>query len=151
MAAEQPLIRSPCDEQVPGLQLQDLPLTNDNGTILRDVSTASHRPFVPASLRRKVLSSLHNHSHPGSRATDKLVSGRFVWPGMLKDLKAWTRACLGCQRSDLNSSSVELVFGVVVRLPGEMISPTPRGPPAAIEVTVPSSPVDLSTEASAPP
>ncbi|BHF78145.1 hypothetical protein SprV_0602125600 [Sparganum proliferum] len=99
MAAEQRRVGSPCDEDVSGLQLQELPLTTVNGTILCDVSTPSHRPFVPPSLRRKVFSSLHNLSHPGSRATDKLVSDRFVWPGMHKDLKAWTRACLGCQRN----------------------------------------------------
>ncbi|BHF85899.1 hypothetical protein SprV_1002907400 [Sparganum proliferum] len=100
-AAEQRRVGSPCDEDVFGLQLQELPLTTGNGTILCDVSTPSHRPFVPPSLRRKVFSSLHNLSHPGSRATDKLVSDRFVWPGMHKDLKAWTRACLGCQRSKI--------------------------------------------------
>nr|VZI41229.1 unnamed protein product [Spirometra erinaceieuropaei] len=99
MAAEQRRVGPPCDEDVSGLQLQELPLTTGNGTILCDVSTPSHRPFVPPSLRRKVFSSLHNLSHPGSRATDKLVSDRFVWPGMHKDLKAWTRACLGCQRN----------------------------------------------------
>ncbi|BHF80886.1 hypothetical protein SprV_0702401400 [Sparganum proliferum] len=99
MAAEQRRVGSPCDEDVSGLQLQELPLTTGNGTILCDVSTPSHRPFVSPSLRRKVFSYLHNLSHPGSRATDKLVSDRFVWPGMHKDLKAWTRACLGCQRN----------------------------------------------------
>ncbi|BHF71607.1 hypothetical protein SprV_0401466700 [Sparganum proliferum] len=101
MAAEQRRVGSPCDEDVSGLQLQELPLTTGNGTILCDVSTPSHRPFVSPSLRRKVFSSLRNLSHPGSRATDKLVSDRFVWPAMHKDLKAWTRACLGCQRSKI--------------------------------------------------
>ncbi|BHF60215.1 hypothetical protein SprV_0100317800 [Sparganum proliferum] len=101
MAAEQRRVGSPCDEDVSGLQLQELPLTTGNGTILCDVSTPSHRPFVPPSLRRKVFSSLHNLPHPGSRAIDKLISDRFVWPGMHKDLKAWTRACLGCQRSKI--------------------------------------------------
>ncbi|BHF70007.1 hypothetical protein SprV_0301305600 [Sparganum proliferum] len=101
MAAEQRRVGSPCDEDVSGLQLQELSLTTGNGTILCDVSTPSHRPFVPPSLRGKVFSSLHNLSHPGSRATDKLVSDRFVWPGMHKGLKAWTRACLGCQRSKI--------------------------------------------------
>ncbi|BHF78866.1 hypothetical protein SprV_0602198300 [Sparganum proliferum] len=99
MAAEQRRVGSPCDEDVSGVQLQELPLTTGNGTILCDVSTPSRRPFVPPSLRRKVFSSLHNFSHPGSRAIDKLASDRFVWPGMHKDLKAWTRACLGCQRN----------------------------------------------------
>ncbi|BHF62295.1 hypothetical protein SprV_0200527700 [Sparganum proliferum] len=101
MAAEQRRVGPPCDEDVSGLQLQELPLTTGNGTILCDISTPSHRPFVPPSLRRKVFSSLHNLSHPGSRATDKLVSDRFVWPGMHKDLKAWTRACIACQRSKI--------------------------------------------------
>ncbi|BHF74239.1 hypothetical protein SprV_0401732400 [Sparganum proliferum] len=101
MAAEQRRVGSPCDEDVSGLQLQELPLTTGNGIILCDVSTPSHRPFVPPSLRRKVFSSLHNLSHPGSRATDKLVSDRFVWPAMHKDLKAWTRACIPCQRSKI--------------------------------------------------
>ncbi|BHF57334.1 hypothetical protein SprV_0100027500 [Sparganum proliferum] len=101
MAAEQRRVGPPCDEDVSGLQLQELPLTTGNGTILCDVSTPSHRPFVPPSLRRKVFSSLHNLSHPGSRATDKLVSDRFVWPAMHKDLKAWTRACIPCQRSKI--------------------------------------------------
>ncbi|BHF68484.1 hypothetical protein SprV_0301151900 [Sparganum proliferum] len=101
MAAEQRRVGSPCDEDASGLQLQELPLKTGNGTILCDVSTPSHRPFVPPSLRRKVFSSLHNLSHPGSRATDKLVSDRFVWPAMHKDLKAWTRACIPCQRSKI--------------------------------------------------
>nr|VZI15122.1 unnamed protein product [Spirometra erinaceieuropaei] len=88
---------SPCDEDVFGLQLQDLPLTTGNGSILCDNSTTSCLPFVPPSLRRKVFSSLNNLSYPGSRATDKLVSDRLLWRGMHKDLKAWTRACLGRQ------------------------------------------------------
>nr|VZI46645.1 unnamed protein product [Spirometra erinaceieuropaei] len=192
MAAEQRCVGSPCDEDLSGLQLQQLPLITDSGTILCDVSTPSHRPLVPPSPRRKVFSSLHNPSQSGSRATDKLGSERFVWPGMHKDLKAWTRACIACQRSkiqrhnkapictfpgpgarfshvhldivgslslsngcsylltcvdrftrwpaaiplpdiaaptlpDLDCSAVEAVFGVTVRLPGEKISPTPRG------------------------
>nr|VZI09926.1 unnamed protein product [Spirometra erinaceieuropaei] len=101
MAAEQCRVGPSCDEDVSGLQLQELPLTTGNGTILCDLSTPSHRPFVPPSLRRKAFSSLHNLSHPRSRATDKLVSYRFVWPGMHKDLKAWTRACIACQRSEI--------------------------------------------------
>ncbi|BHF78960.1 hypothetical protein SprV_0602207700 [Sparganum proliferum] len=92
MAAEQHCVDSPCDEDVFGLQLQELPLTTGNGIILCDISTPSHRPFVPRSLRRKVLSSLHNLSHPGSRATDKLVFDRFVWPGMNEDLKSWRKS-----------------------------------------------------------
>ncbi|VDL94697.1 unnamed protein product [Schistocephalus solidus] len=86
MAATQPRVSSPCGEDVSGLHLHELPLTTGNGTILCEVSTTSHCPFVPPSQRRKVFSSIHN---PRSRATDKLVSDSFIWPEMHKDLKAW--------------------------------------------------------------
>ncbi|VDM06421.1 unnamed protein product [Schistocephalus solidus] len=99
MAAEQCRVGSSCDEDVSGLQLQELPLMNGNGTIIRDVSTQSHCPFVPPSLRCKVLSSLNDLSHPGSQATDKLVSDRFVWLVIHKKWNAWTRACSACQRN----------------------------------------------------
>nr|VZI44010.1 unnamed protein product [Spirometra erinaceieuropaei] len=155
MAAKQHRIGSPCDEDVSGLQLQELPLTTGNGTILCDLSTPFHRPFVPPSPRRNVFSSLHNLSLPWSWATDKLVSDRFVWSGTRKDLKAWIWACIAHQRSriqrhnkapigtfpglgarfchvhldipDLDCSDAEMVFGATVRLTGEIISPNPRG------------------------
>nr|VZI42611.1 unnamed protein product [Spirometra erinaceieuropaei] len=49
MAVERLCVGLPCDEDVSGLQLQELPLTTGNSTILCDVSTPSHRPFVPPS------------------------------------------------------------------------------------------------------
>nr|VZH93708.1 unnamed protein product [Spirometra erinaceieuropaei] len=74
-------VGSPCNEDVSAPQLQHLPLTAGNDTIVYNVSTTFHRPFVPPSLRLKVFSSLHNLSHPGSRVTEKLFSGYFVWTG----------------------------------------------------------------------
>ncbi|BHF60491.1 hypothetical protein SprV_0100345600 [Sparganum proliferum] len=122
MAAEKCRVGSPYDEDVSGLQLQDLPLTTGNGTILCVVPTASHRPFVPPSLHRKGFSSLHNLSHPGNRATDNLVSDRFVWPMMHKNLKAWTRACLGCQRSKIQQQKKLLSAPSPLRIHGSVMS-----------------------------
>ncbi|BHF62106.1 hypothetical protein SprV_0100508700 [Sparganum proliferum] len=99
MAAEQQRVGCPGDESVSGLQLKDVPLTTGSGTILCDVSTPFHRPFVPASMRRAVFQTLHGLSHPGIRASQKLLAERFVWPGMNKDVKAWARSCLSCQRN----------------------------------------------------
>nr|VZI38648.1 unnamed protein product [Spirometra erinaceieuropaei] len=99
MAAEQQRVGCPGNESVSGLQLKDVHLTTGSGTILCDVSTPFHRPFVPASMRRAVFQTLHGLSHPGIRASQKLLTERFVWPGMNKDVKAWTRSCLSCQRN----------------------------------------------------
>nr|VZI43258.1 unnamed protein product [Spirometra erinaceieuropaei] len=99
MAAEQQRVGCPGDESVSGLLLKDVPLTAGSGTILCDVSTPFHRPFVPASMRRAVFQTLHGLPHPGIRASQKLLTERIVWPGMKKDVKAWARSCLSCQRN----------------------------------------------------
>ncbi|BHF57589.1 hypothetical protein SprV_0100053100 [Sparganum proliferum] len=99
MAAEQRRVGCPGDVSVDSLQLVDVPLATGTGTILCDVSTPFHRPYVPASMRRAVFQTLHGLSHPGIRASQKLLAERFVWPGLNKDVKAWTRSCLCCQRN----------------------------------------------------
>jgi transposase InsO family protein len=40
-----------------------------------------------------VFQSLHDLSHPGSKATAKLIAQRFVWTGVQKDCRTWARAC----------------------------------------------------------
>ncbi|BHF85511.1 hypothetical protein SprV_1002867800 [Sparganum proliferum] len=99
MAVEQQRVGCPGDESVSGLLLKDVPLTTGSGTILCDVSTPFHRPFVPASMCQAVFQTLHGLSHPGIRASQKLLTERFFWPGMNKDVKAWARSCLSCQRN----------------------------------------------------
>ena len=44
------------------------------------------RPYIPPPLRRQIFNSLHSLSHPGIKATAKLVSKRFVWPAIQKRL-----------------------------------------------------------------
>ncbi|BHF74979.1 hypothetical protein SprV_0501807100 [Sparganum proliferum] len=102
MATEQRRVGCPGDEFVIGLQLKDVPLATGSGTIFSDVSIFFHRSFVPASMRRAVFQTLHGLSHPGIRASQKLLAERFVWPGMNKDVKAWVRSCLSCQRNKVH-------------------------------------------------
>ena len=66
-----------------------------------EVSTGSFRPLVPASLRQRVFNSLHNLGHPGRRATRRLISSRFCWRGLSKDVSLWAKECLFCQRSKI--------------------------------------------------
>lgn len=64
-----------------------------------DVSTDTARTFVTKPFRRQVFQSLHGLSHPGMKASLKLVAQRYIWPSMNKDCKTWARACLPCQRA----------------------------------------------------
>lgn len=64
-----------------------------------DTSQTLPRPFVPQLLRRRVFDSMHSLSHPGIRASTRLVTQRYVWPSVNKDCREWARACITCQRA----------------------------------------------------
>jgi transposase InsO family protein len=84
---------------ITNLKLKDVPIGNTGLTLLCDNSTERLRPIVPAQSRRAVFDTVHNLSHPGANTTVKLVSTRFVWHGMAKEVRAWVRNCLACQKS----------------------------------------------------
>ena len=46
-----------------------------------------------------VFDTLHHLAHPGPKAIVKLISARFFWPNMRRDITAWTRSCVSCQKS----------------------------------------------------
>lgn len=81
------------------LHLEAVQLQERGPTLICDTSLTKPRPFVPAPLRHQVFRSLHGLSHPGTRATARLVSSRFVWPYIQRDCRAWARACLKCQQA----------------------------------------------------
>ena len=84
------------------LSLQHFPLPHSSNTIICDVSTGQPRPVVPPAYRRPIFRSLHCLSHPGVRASQKLITSRFVWPKMKSDIKHWTQSCLSCQLSKVH-------------------------------------------------
>ena len=77
--------------------------TSDEGPpLICDVSTGRPRPWVPPSLRRAVFNSIHSISHPSARATTRLLRQKFIWAGLSKDAKTWSRECLPCQTSKIH-------------------------------------------------
>jgi hypothetical protein len=64
-----------------------------------DFSMATARPFMTPEFRRTAFNTVHRLSHPGVRATVRLVTQCFVWPAIKADCRKWARACLECQRS----------------------------------------------------
>ena len=85
------------------LRLERCPLALSDGVfIVCDMSTGTQRPYVPKAFRRAIFDSLHALSHPGIRATQRLVTSRFVWPGINSDVRQWARTCLQCQRAKVH-------------------------------------------------
>jgi hypothetical protein len=78
------------------LQVQQVSV--QGSTLLCDMSGQRIRPLVPAEMRKTVFLEVHGLSHPGIRATKRLISSRFVWRGCASDVAAWSRECLGCAR-----------------------------------------------------
>ena len=66
--------------------LQVLPIPYRNSTVLCDVSSTSIRHLVPTSLWKQLFSALYRISHPGVRASSRLISSRLsglAWPRTL--------------------------------------------------------------------
>lgn len=84
------------------LRLEKKELPDSRISLYCDVSTPTARPFITKPFRRQVFQSLHSLSHPGANVTAKLVSDRFVWPGVRKDCREWARTCLFCQRAKVS-------------------------------------------------
>ena len=79
------------------VHLPDSPLP-----VICELSRPAPRPLVPEPLRRPIAVELHGLSHPGVKATVRLVKDRFWWPNQSKDITGWVKACLPCQRSKVH-------------------------------------------------
>ena len=85
-----------------GLKIEDVVFSDAGTTLLCDVSTGSPRPIIPTGWRRQVFGAIHGLSHPGSKASQRLVAAKFVWHGLKKDVRDWANTCLECQRAKVH-------------------------------------------------
>ena len=83
------------------LVLQKVRLPDSNHEVICEMSRAAPRPLVPDQLRRPITLQLHGLSHPGVKATRRLVMDRFFWPNMATDVKSWISTCVPCQKSKI--------------------------------------------------
>ena len=97
------VIQDLLQNNVTSLQLEQFALSRTSPSLIWcDVSTGAIRPVVPVSFRQDVFHKLHSLSHPGIKSTIRLMSQRFVWPNMKKDIRAWVRECTVCQANKIH-------------------------------------------------
>lgn len=70
------------------------------------------RPYVPEKLRYEIFKLVHNLSHPGAKQTVNLVSERFVWPFLKKDIKKFVQECIQCQLSKVNRHNKTIIKSI---------------------------------------
>ena len=80
------------------LSLRSFPLP-DGQPLICDVSTPRPRPVVPEAWVERVFWHQHGLSHPGSRATVRTISPRFVWRNMSRRIRGLCRTCVPCHQS----------------------------------------------------
>ena len=74
----------------------------DGTTLLCETSTPLPRPFVPDNCRRTIFDKFHNLSHPGKKAMIKLLTKRYFWPNMKRQIQTWVNECLRCQAAKVH-------------------------------------------------
>lgn len=84
------------------LKMKKFSLANSTKEIYCDVSQNKIRPYIPVAFRKNVFLSVHNLSHPGIKASTKMLKSKFIWTSITKDVRNWTKSCLACQRSKIS-------------------------------------------------
>ena len=64
------------------LHLKPFPIPGCDAELMCNTTTSHIRPFIPREFRQQALATVHGLSHPGVRATTKMTTTRFCWPGI---------------------------------------------------------------------
>lgn len=96
------LVKSQKDYQfIKDIQSHSLKLKTTKEGVLVDTSKSNTRIALPECFRFNEFERLHNLCHQGSNATIRLISSRYVWPGMRAEIRKWCRFCQICQANKI--------------------------------------------------
>ena len=93
-------------QSMTSLKLCERAILNSGLLLLGDTSTGKFRHIIPNSLRTTIFERMHNLSHPGIKATQKLIEERFVWLNMRRDIAEKCRTCISCQQTKITRHQV---------------------------------------------
>lgn len=93
-------------------------------------STTRIQFILPASLKKKVLEQLHDHSgHLGIRKTTENIKQRFYWPGYESDIEMYVKECRQCQQRNPQQPRQHAPLGTITAsYPFEKVSWDIMGP-----------------------
>ncbi|GFS77071.1 hypothetical protein TNCV_3757081 [Trichonephila clavipes] len=63
-----------------------------------DISTQKIRPYIPQKFRFQIFQLIHGLAHPGIKSTVKLMTEKYVWSDIKKQVREWAKACIRCQK-----------------------------------------------------
>jgi len=83
-------------------------------------TTGALHPLVPLRLRHAIFDSVHGLAHAGTRATSRMVSSRYVWPGCAADVARWVKNCQHCARG--KTGTIQKAEVVAIPIPAACFS-----------------------------
>ncbi|GFX06194.1 retrovirus-related Pol polyprotein from transposon opus [Trichonephila clavipes] len=63
-----------------------------------DISTQKIRPYIPQKFRFQIFQLIHGLAHPGIKSTVKLMTEKYVWSNIKKQVRERAKACIRCQK-----------------------------------------------------
>ena len=81
------------------LKMKKIQLSGNKEHLYADVSTVAVWPYIPKQHRYHLFRQLYDLSYPDIRTSQHMVTSRFIWDGINKDVRQWTRTCIKCQTS----------------------------------------------------
>lgn len=84
------------------ISVKSVVIPNVNTAVYCDLSSGKIRPFITKKFRKTFMAATHNFAHPGRRSTMKLLTERFVWPGIKKDAENFVKNCVKCQQAKVS-------------------------------------------------
>jgi len=69
-----------------GLKLKKIPILESAQQLYCDTTIQNARSYVTQPFRRQAFQALHNLAHLEVKVTAKLVTERYVWPNIRKDV-----------------------------------------------------------------
>lgn len=84
------------------LKLEKVKMSSSEIEIICDTTNNRVRPYVPRTMQQQIFRQLHELAHPGVKATQKIISSRFVWQNMSRNIAEWSRNCLTCQQTKIH-------------------------------------------------
>ena len=88
------------------LELSYQPIPGSDFELLGDISWGHFLPSIPTSFCKDIFDHFHSLAHPGQKASFRLISCRFFWPGMQKDIQNFCKTCLSCQQSKIQRHTI---------------------------------------------
>jgi len=89
------------DNSLKDIVSHSLKLKTTKEGVLVDTSKNNTRIVLPECFRFNEFERLHNLCHQGSNATIRLMTGRYVWPGMKAQIRKWCKFCQICQANKI--------------------------------------------------